>query len=91
MIRSTQRLRHESVDYNYIGRLLNVSSYISDRGTNCSRVELVHNLKPLSLEVTNLDVRKYKEQHGNHCDFCVGQCGQLFAKMKKGARIDSSN
>ena len=47
-------------------------------------VELIHDLEPI--EVSDLEVQKFKMQHSDKCDIWAGE-GQWFAKFRKGACV----
>ncbi|KAK0482325.1 hypothetical protein IW261DRAFT_1678045 [Armillaria novae-zelandiae] len=48
-------------------------------------VELIHDLE--ALEVMEAKAQKVKLQHGDKCDIWVGESGQWFFKLKKGACV----
>ena len=48
-------------------------------------MELIHDLEPI--EVSDLEVQKFKMQHGDKCDIWAGEGDQWFVKFKKGACV----
>ena len=48
-------------------------------------VDLVHDLEPI--EVSEVEAKNFKHEHGTKCDIWTGEGGEWFVKFKKGSRI----
>ncbi|KAG8716660.1 3-oxoacyl-[acyl-carrier-protein] synthase [Ceratobasidium sp. 394] len=48
-------------------------------------IELNHDLEPL--EVSEVEARKFKLEHGEKCDIWAQESGEYYVKLKKGARV----